>query len=65
MGVQGTCVVLGRGCQNLQTWNVDRCSVESIGCSLLVACIFSVRWEARSTMKWEFLGGRSSLREKN
>lgn len=65
MGVQGICVVLGRGCQNLQTWTVGRCSVESIGGSLLAACILSVRWEARSTMKCEFLGGCSSLREEN
>lgn len=65
MGVRGICVVLDRGCQNLQTWNVGGCSVESIGRSLLAACVFSVRWEARSTMKCEFLGGRSSLREEN
>lgn len=65
MGVQGICVVLGRGCQNLQTWNVGRHSAESIGCSLLAACIFSVRWEERSTMKCEFLGRHSSLREEN
>lgn len=65
MGVQGICVVLGRGCQNLQTWNVGRCSVESIGGSLLAACILSVRWEARSNMKGEFPGGCSSLREEN
>lgn len=59
-------MVLGRGCQNLQTWNVGRCSVESIG-GFSAGCLHLIwlRWEARSNMKGEFPGGCSSLREEN